>query len=122
MHSQTRQDLSRADAAAMATPFLQLRICMFLNYCVYAIQLNSVGISVLQVQRSFGISVLEASSLAFYKGLGILLGALIAGSFLQRIGYKRAMLIALGASAVVLAVVPLFISFTAIKVVFLITG
>lgn len=95
---------------------------MFLNYCVYAIQLNSVGIAVLQVQRSFGVSVLEASTLAFYKGLGILLGALIAGSFLKRIGYRRAMLIALGASAVVLAVVPLFISFTVVKAVFLITG
>ena len=95
---------------------------MFLNYCVYAIQLNSVGIAVLQVQRSFGISVLEAGTLAFYKGLGILAGALIAGSFLKRIGYRRAMLSALGASAVVLAVVPLFVSFSVIKVVFLITG
>lgn len=95
---------------------------MFLNYCVYAIQLNSVGIAVLQVQRSFGVSVLEASTLAFYKGLGILLGALIAGSFLKRIGYKRAMLIALGVSAAVLAVVPMFVSFTVIKSVFLLTG
>lgn len=95
---------------------------MFLNYCVYAIQLNSVGIAVLQVQRSFGISVLEAGTLAFYKGLGILAGALIAGSFLKRIGYRRAMLIALGASAVVLAVVPMFVSFAVIKGVFLITG
>jgi MFS transporter, FHS family, glucose/mannose:H+ symporter len=105
-----------------APPLLQLRICMFLNYCVYAIQLNSVGIAVLQMQRSFGISVLEAGTLAFYKGLGILTGALIAGSFLKRIGYRRAMLIALGASAIVLAVVPLFVSFTVIKAVFLVTG
>lgn len=95
---------------------------MFLNYCVYAIQLNSVGIAVLQMQRSFGISVLEAGTLALYKGLGILLGALLAGSFLKRIGYRRAMLIALGASAVVLALVPMFVSFAVIKVVFLITG
>lgn len=95
---------------------------MFLNYCVYAIQLNSVGIAVLQAQRSFGVSVLEASALAFYKGVGILLGALIAGSFLKRIGYKRAMLIALGASAAMLVAVPMFISFTVIKAVFLVTG
>lgn len=121
MHTQARQDQAGA-GAVRAEPLLQLRICMFLNYCVYAIQLNSVGIAVLQVQRSFGATVLEASTLAFYKGLGILLGALIAGSFLQRIGYRRAMLIALGASAVVLAIVPLFISFTVVKAVFLITG
>lgn len=95
---------------------------MFLNYCVYAIQLNSVGIAVLQVQRSFGISLLEAGTLAFYKGLGILAGALIAGSFLKRIGYRRSMLIALGASAIGLALVPMFVSFAAIKAVFLITG
>ena len=101
---------------------LQLRLCMFLNYCAYAIQLNSVGIAVLQTQRSFGVSLVEASTLAFYKGLGILGGALIAGSFLKRIGYKRAMLIALGASAAVLVAVPLFVSFTAVKVVFLVTG
>jgi len=101
---------------------LQLRLCMFMNYCAYAIQLNSVGIAVLQVQRSFGVSVVEASALAFYKGLGILIGALTAGSFLKRIGYKRAMLIALGASALALVAVPLFISFTAVKIVFLVTG
>lgn len=107
--------------SASAAP-LQLRLCMFLNYCAYAIQLNSVGVAVLQVQRSFGISVVEASTLALYKGLGILGGALIAGSFLKRIGYKRAMLIALGASAAVLVAVPLFVSFTAVKLVFLVTG
>lgn len=107
--------------SAHAAP-LQLRLCMFLNYCAYAIQLNSVGVAVLQTQRSFGVSVVEASTLALYKGLGILGGALIAGSFLKRIGYKRAMLIALGASAAVLVAVPLFISFTAVKLVFLVTG
>ncbi|HLP24609.1 MAG TPA: MFS transporter, partial [Acidobacteriota bacterium] len=101
---------------------LQLRLCMFLNYCAYAIQLNSVGIAVLQVQRSFGVSVVEASTLALYKGGGILTGALIAGTFLKRIGYKRAMLAALAASTLALAAVPLFVSFTAVKLVFLVTG
>lgn len=95
---------------------------MFLNYCVYAIQLNSVGIAVLQAQRSFGVSVVEASTLAFYKGFGILAGALLAGSFLKRIGYKRAMLLALAASALALVAVPVFVSFTAVKAVFLVTG
>lgn len=101
---------------------LQLRLCMFLNYCAYAIQLNSVGIAVLQVQRSFGVSVVEASTLALYKGGGILAGALIAGTFLKRIGYKRAMLAALAASALALVAVPLFVSFTTVKLVFLVTG
>ncbi|HEY8994213.1 MAG TPA: MFS transporter, partial [Lacunisphaera sp.] len=101
---------------------LQLKLCMFLNYCAYAIQLNSVGIAVLQTQRSFGVTVVQASTLAAYKGVGILLGALVAGSFLKRIGYKRAMLIALGASAAVLVAVPLFVSFPSVKIVFLVTG
>ncbi len=101
---------------------LQLRLCMFLNYCAYAIQLNSVGIAVLQAQRSFGVSVVEASTLALYKGGGILGGALLAGAFLKRIGYKRAMLAALAASTLALVAVPLFVSFATVKLVFLVTG
>lgn len=101
---------------------LQLRLSMFLNYCAYAVQLNSVGIAVLQVQRSFDVSVVAASTLALYKGGGILAGALIAGAFLKRIGYKRAMVTALAASTVALVAVPLFVSFAAVKLVFLVTG
>lgn len=104
------------------TPYLQLRLCMFLNYCAYSIQLSSVGIAVLQVQRSFGISLVTASTLALYKGLGIFLGAVVIGSFVKRIGYRNAMLIALGTSAVVLGLVPLVVSFDMMKVVFLVTG
>lgn len=100
----------------------QLRLCLFLNYCAYAIQLNSVGIAVLQVQRSFGVSVAAAATLAFFKGAGILFGALLAGSFLKRIGYKRAMLLALGFSAVVLTALPFFASFAIVKLAFLVTG
>jgi fucose permease len=103
-------------------PYLQLRLCMFLNYCAYSIQLSSVGIAVLQVQRSFGISLVTASTLALYKGLGIFLGAVVVGSFVKRIGYRNAMLIALGTSALVLGLVPLVVSFDMMKVVFLVTG
>lgn len=95
---------------------------MFLNYCAYSIQLSSVGIAVLQVQRSFGISLVTASTLALYKGLGIFLGAVVVGSFVKRIGYRNAMLIALGTSGVVLGLVPLVVSFDMMKVVFLVTG
>ena len=103
-------------------PNFQLRLCLFLNYCAYALQLSSVGIAVLQVQRSFGVSLVAASALAIYKGVGILIGALAAGAFVKRIGYRRAMLIALGASAAVLAVLPALVSFTAVKLAFLVTG
>lgn len=101
---------------------VQLRLCMFLNYCAYSIQLSSVGIAVLQVQRSFGVSLVTASTLALYKGLGIFLGAVVIGSFVKRIGYRNAMLIALGTSALVLSLVPLVVSFELMKVVFLVTG
>lgn len=103
-------------------PHLQLRLCLFLNYCAYSLQLSSVGIAVLQVQRNFGLSVATASTLAVYKGFGILLGAVGLGSFVKRIGHRRAMLIGLGGSALVLALVPLMVSFTMIKVVFFVTG
>lgn len=101
---------------------LQLRLCMFLNYCAYAVLLNSVGVAVLQAQRCFGVSLVEAGSLAIFKGAGILSGALVAGTFLKRIGYKRAMLAALAASALALVAVPFFANFAALKWVFLITG
>lgn len=111
--------------AAHAPPSVdsaRLRLCMYVNYCAYAIQLNSVGIAVLQSQRSFGVSLVAASTLAMFKGAGILCGALLAGAFLGKLGHKRAMQIALAGSALALVVVPLQKSFSAVQFVFLATG
>lgn len=101
---------------------LRLRASLALNFCVYAIQLSSVGIAVLQVQRTFGLSPVEAGSLALFKGVGIFAGGLLGGTFAKRVGYRRTMLGALAVSILAMAVVPLLANFTAIRGVFLVAG
>ena len=69
---------------------------MYLNYFVFAILLNSVGIVILKAQRNYGVDELEASILEAFKDLPIAIVSFLVASFLPRIGYKRAMLIGLG--------------------------
>ena len=73
-----------------------IKWAMYLNYFVFAILLNSVGIVILKVQRNYGVDELEASILEAFKDLPIAIVSFLVASFLPRIGYKRAMLIGLG--------------------------
>ncbi len=73
-----------------------IKWAMYLNYFVFAILLNSVGIVILKAQRYYGVDELEASILEAFKDLPIAIVSFLVASFLPRIGYKRAMLIGLG--------------------------
>ena len=73
-----------------------IKWAMYLNYFVFAILLNSVGIVILKAQRNYGADELEASILEAFKDLPIAIVSFLVASFLPRIGYKRAMLIGLG--------------------------
>ena len=73
-----------------------VKIAMYLNYFVFAILLNSVGIVILKAQANYGVDELQASILEAYKDLPIAIVSFLVASFLPRIGYKRAMLIGLG--------------------------
>lgn len=73
-----------------------IKWAMYLNYFVFAILLNSVGIVILKAQRNYGVDELEASILEAFKDLPIAIVSFLVASFLPRIGYKRAMLIGLG--------------------------
>ncbi len=100
----------------------QIRLSIFLNYFVFAILLNSVGTVILQVQNHYGVSASDASVLEAYKDLSIALVSFLVASYLTRIGYRRAMLIALGLISIACFVMPSLGSFTMTKVLFAVTG
>lgn len=72
-----------------------VKLAMYLNYFVFAILLNSVGIVILKSQKNYGVDELQASILEAFKDLPIAIVSFLIASFLPRIGYKRAMLIGL---------------------------
>ena len=70
-----------------------IKIVLFLNYFVFAILLNSVGIVILKAQKNYGVNEIQASILEAFKDLPIAIVSFLIASFLPRIGYKKAMLI-----------------------------
>jgi MFS transporter, FHS family, glucose/mannose:H+ symporter len=89
----------------------RIKLSLFLNYFVFAILLNSVGTVILQVQSNFGITESAASVLEAFKDLSIAITSFLIASYIVRIGYKRAMLFALGflvAACLTMTQVPTF--------------
>lgn len=100
----------------------QIKTSLFLNYFVFAILLNSVGTVILQVQNNFGVTEGGASVLEAFKDLSIAAVSFLLSSYITRIGYKNAMLIALGFVAVVCFIMPSTPSFLATKLLFAAVG
>jgi fucose permease len=73
----------------------KIKASLFLNYFVFAILLNSVGILIQKSQNRYGVDEVTASSLEAFKDLSIAFVSFLIGSFLPRLGYKKGMLIAL---------------------------
>lgn len=73
----------------------RIKASLFLNYFVFAILLNSVGILIQKSQNRYGVDEITASSLEAFKDLSIAFVSFFVGSFLPRLGYKKGMLIAL---------------------------
>ncbi|MFT3677839.1 MAG: MFS transporter [Chitinophagaceae bacterium] len=73
----------------------RIKLALFINYFVFAILLNSVGILIQQSINTYHVDELEASSLEAFKDLSIAAVSFVIGAFLPRLGYKRGMLIAL---------------------------
>ncbi len=65
---------------------------MFINYFIFAILLNSVGIVILKSLENYHVDEIEASTLEWFKDLPIALVSFLIASFLPRIGYKKAIL------------------------------
>jgi MFS transporter, FHS family, glucose/mannose:H+ symporter len=75
--------------------YSSIRLSLYLNYFVFAILLNSVGILIQKSINTYHVDELQASSLEAFKDLSIAIVSFVIGSFLPRLGYKRGMLIAL---------------------------
>jgi MFS transporter, FHS family, glucose/mannose:H+ symporter len=73
----------------------RIKLCLYLNYFVFAILLNSVGILIQRSQDRYNVDEVTASSLEAFKDLSIAFVSFLVGSFLPRLGYKRGMLISL---------------------------
>ncbi len=100
----------------------KIKVSLFLNYFVFAILLNSVGTVILQVQNNYGVSQGAASVLDAFKDLSIAIVSFLVSSYIIRIGYKNAMLIALGFITVVCFLMPFTGSFWATKLLFAAVG
>jgi len=100
----------------------RIKASLFLNYFVFAILLNSVGTVISLVQSSFFVSKTQASILEPCKDLSIAVVSFMVTAFIARLGYKRAMLIALGFISLICFVVPFTNSLLAIQLLFVAVG
>ncbi|QEC68375.1 MFS transporter [Panacibacter ginsenosidivorans] len=100
----------------------KIKVSLFLNYFVFAILLNSSGIAILQVQNSFGVSKGSAAWIDPCKDFSIAIMSFLVSSYITKIGYRRAMLIALGAIAGICFIIPNVPSFFAVKLLFIAVG
>lgn len=71
---------------------LGIKVSLFVNYFVFAILLNSVGIVIAKSINVYGVSESQASVLEAFKDLPIAIVSFFVASFLPRFGYKKAML------------------------------
>ncbi len=100
----------------------RVKLSLFLNYFVFAILLNSVGTVILQVQYNFDISKSSASILEAFKDLSIAIASFLITSYVNRLGYKRTMLIALGLVTMMCLIIPSAKSFLMTKLLFASVG
>jgi MFS transporter, FHS family, glucose/mannose:H+ symporter len=95
---------------------------LYLIYFVFAILLNSVGTVILQVINNYDVSKSGASILEAFKDLPIAVVSFLVASFLPRLGYKKAMLVALAIVTSACVAMPLVPSFATTKLLFLCVG
>ncbi len=98
------------------------KVSLYLNYFVFAILLNSVGIVILKSQNVYGVDEVAASTLELFKDMPIAIVSFIVASFLPRIGYKKAMLIGLGMVAFACIIMYFGNSFWSAKILYATVG
>lgn len=99
-----------------------IKVSLFINYFVYAILLNSVGIVILKAQMVYGVDEVTAATLELFKDMSIAAVSFVLASFLPRIGYRNSMLIALALSALATLYMYVGNSFAASRVLFAAIG
>lgn len=95
---------------------------LHINFFVYAILLNSVGIVILKSINNFGVSEVQASTLELFKDLPIAIVSFLIASFVPRIGYKKIMVIALSITSLGLVQMWAGNSFVSSQILFTVVG
>ena len=95
---------------------------LLLTYAVFAVLLNSVGIVILQAIRYFGVAKTTASSLEAFKDLSIAGVSFALAAFIPRLGYRRALVIAMATVSLALFAMPVVDRFLMAQLLFLATG
>jgi MFS transporter, FHS family, glucose/mannose:H+ symporter len=100
----------------------RIKLSLYINYFVFAILLNSVGILIQKSINTYHVDELRASSLEAFKDLSIAFVSFLVGSFLPRLGFKRGMLIAL--ALVFAGCIGMYFgnSFTSVRILFACVG
>jgi fucose permease len=99
-----------------------IKLSLYLNYFVFAILLNSVGIVILKSINNYNVSESNASVLEAFKDFPIAIVSFAIASFLPRIGYKKAMLAGLAMVAIGCVLMYYGNSFDTAKLLFAIVG
>ncbi len=97
-------------------------LVLMLNYFLFGLLLNSVGVVILQSINSFGVTKESAALLEGFKDIPIAVVSFLVASFLPRLGYRRAMMIGLGVVLLACLSMPVLNSFWATKMLFLAIG
>ncbi|MGI8951348.1 MAG: MFS transporter [Chitinophagaceae bacterium] len=100
----------------------KIKLSLYLNYFVFAILLNSVGILIQKSINNYHVDTLSASILEAFKDLSIAFVSFFVGSFLPRLGYKKGMLLSLALVFIGCLIMYFGNSFTAVKVLFACVG
>lgn len=102
--------------------FWKVKVSLILNYFVFAILLNSVGIVILQVINEYNVTESTASQLEGFKDLSIAIFSFLVASFIPKFGYKRSMLAGLAFVTLGAVAMPLVGGFTMSKILFACVG
>lgn len=70
----------------------KIRVSLALNFVVFAILLNTVGIVIKRVIDDYRVNEATAASLEAFKDLSIAAASFVLASYIPRIGYRRSML------------------------------
>ncbi|MGD8174726.1 MFS transporter [Marinimicrobium sp. ARAG 43.8] len=97
-------------------------LVLMLNYFLFGLLLNSVGVVILQSINSFGVSKEGAAVLEGFKDIPIAVVSFLVASFLPRLGYRRAMMLGVAVVGLACVSMPLLSSFWATKLLFLSIG
>lgn len=100
----------------------KVRLSLLLNFFVFAILLNTVGIVISQVIVDYQTGRIAAGSLEAYKDLSIVVVSFLLASYVPKFGYKRSMIVGLLAVTLASALVAAVRGFWVTPVLYAVVG